>query len=331
MASRVTAREALVPHAHPFQVSRRAERCVQKLAARPIAFLLTLLLVLLGSAPGLLAQTSPTPASKPDENKGILWFERFNGSSNTDGQVMALTSSTGYNFNKYFGVDMGIPIYFIRASSTTTTTGMQSSNGIGDVFVDLRLAVANPLLNFSSTLTGTAPSGDSAKGRSTGHATFNWDNNFEHDFSRLSPFVDVSVGNSLNQRRIFLQPFISFGKVASFEAGTGVQIVGPLSVSASLYADVPWGTQHVFSRFVAAGTSRAGAVRHNRVFEQSHETVGTSALDRDNGLNVGASFTPVRYVDFELGYSRSMHYQLDTVSFGIGLNLSSLVRRRPIH
>ncbi len=68
-------------------------------------------------------------------------------------------------------------------------------------------------------------------------------------------------------------------------------------------------------------------MKHNRVYEKNAETLGGASLDRDNGVNVGVSYSPTRYLDFGVGYSRSMHYSLNTVSFGIGVNLGSLISR----
>lgn len=262
--------------------------------------------------------------SQESEDRGMTLTEHFDASSSTDGKVFSLSSAAGYNFNKYFGVDLGIPMYIVRAPASVQ--GSRSSNGVGDVFADLRLSLDNRLFGYSATLTGTAPTGDTSKGRSTGRATFDLDNHFERGFSRFTPFADIDLGNTVNQR-VYRRPYLTLGKVASFEAGTSVKLFRSLSASASLYDVAPWGTQRVFSRFVPRGTTILGTVQHNRVYEKSAETLGGASLDRDNGVNVSANYKPTRYLDFGVGYSRSMHYSLNTVSFGIGVNLGSLISR----
>ena len=268
--------------------------------------------------PRASAQSSET------EEKGIILTEHFDASSSTDGKVFSFTSAAGYNFNKYFGVDVGVPAYIVRAPASVQ--GSRSSNGIGDVFVDLRLSLDNRLFGYSATLTGTAPSGDTSKGRSTGRVTFDLDNRFDRSVGRFTPFADIDLGNTVNQR-VYRRPYLTLGKVASFEAGTSVKLFNSFSASASLYDVAPWGTQRIFSRFVPRGTTVLGTVQHNRVYEKKAETLGGASLDRDNGVNVGVSYSPTRYLDFGVGYSRSMHYSLNTVSFGIGVNLSSLMNR----
>jgi hypothetical protein len=265
---------------------------------------------------------TPHAAAQESEEKGILLTEHFDGSSSVDGKIFSLTSKAGYNFNKYFGIDAGIPLYIVRAPASVQRS--RSSNGIGDVFVDLRLSFDNRLFGYSATLTGTAPSGDSSKGRSTGRATFDLDNYFDRSVGRFTHFADIDLGNTVNQR-VYRRPYLTLGKVASFEAGTSAKLFRSISASASLYDVAPWGTQRVFSRFIPRGTTVLGTVQHNRVYEKNAETLGGASLDRDNGVNVGVSCSPTRYLDFGVGYSRSVHYSLNTLSFGIGVNLSSLI------
>jgi hypothetical protein len=274
------------------------------------------------SAPQAAAQEQ---ANQAGDEEGIVLTQHFDESSSSDGKVLSLTSTAGYNFNKYFGVDAGVPVYIVRAPSSVG--GSRSNSGMGDLLVDLRLSLDNPLFSYSATLTGTAPTGDTSKGRSTGRATFDLDNHFDHDFGRVTPFADIDLGNTLNQRT-HRRPFLTLGKVASFEAGTSVKIAGPVSVSASLYDVTPWGNQRIFSRIVPRGTTAVGAVRNNRAYEKNAETLGDASLDRDNGLNAGISVQAARYLEFGVGYSRSMHYSLNTVSFGVGVNLSHFVNRR---
>jgi len=263
-------------------------------------------------------------ASNPAGNqKGFVVYEAFEGSANAEGQVMALTSSATYNFNQHFNAGLGIPVYFDH-TSTSSTTGTTSSSGIGNAFAMLRGEWKNPLLNYGTSLTASAPSGDSKKGMSTGHATFDWDNRISHDIGGLTPFADAGLANSVTDARFFHRPFTTFGKMAHFEAGTDVDLSHSFNLTLSAYDIAPWGTQTVFSRFVNQGSIGRGG-QHGRSFEINHQTTGTAALTRDNGYTVGLSVSPRPFLDFEIGYSRSVHFALNTVSFGVGLNLSSLV------
>ncbi len=294
------------------------------------AFLLfSLATMLLGSvnaaAQAPAGSTNPAQEEKKQE-RGITLYESFEGSSSTDGQVMDLNSTAGYVFNKHFSWDVGIPVFFVRGK--TSTGNKTSSNGIGDAYTDFRFSFNNPAVNYVTTLTGAAPSGDTAKGRSTGRATFNWGNNFSREFGRWTPFANLGLGNSLYSTRAFHRPFLTLGKVANFEAGTSFDLGHSVSVSASAYDVAPWGQQKVFSRIVTKSSGGGGGpVKHGRVFESAAETTGGADLVRDNGFNAALDISPTGFLDLELAYSRSVHYQLNTISFSVGFNLGSIFHR----
>lgn len=265
------------------------------------------------------AQSLPNAAGN---EKGLVFYEAFEGDSNSDGRVMILSSSVAYHFNSHFSAGIGIPIYFDQATSTAGTT---TSSGIGNVFGTVRAAWKNRLLNYATLLTGAAPSGDTKKGLSTGHATFDWDNRIDHDISVFTPFVDAGVANSIMDTRFFQRPFTSYGNLAHFEAGTDIDLSHSFSLTLSGYDIAPWGTQTIISRVVTAGSAgNPAGIKHGRAFEGSHSTTGTASLASDDGYTAGLNFSPRAYLDLDLGYTRSVHYALNTVSFGVGVNLSSL-------
>src|SRR4029077_3812999 len=86
-----------------------------------------------GTAITVHSQSSPSPAGS---ERGIVFYESFEGDSNSDGQVMTLSSSATYHFNQHFSAGVGIPIYFDHANSSTT--GASSASGIGNVFATVR-------------------------------------------------------------------------------------------------------------------------------------------------------------------------------------------------
>jgi hypothetical protein len=291
--------------------------------ARTIAGSLFSALLLLPAGGNLVAQS---PTKPQDEEKGYTLYEQFEGSSNTLGQVMKFDTSAGYNFNRFWGVDFGIPVYMVRASTTststtTTTTSLSSGNGIGDAYADLRLTVANPLLNYASSLIGRAPTGNTRLGMSTGRATFEWDNHFDRSFMGLQPFANAGVANSISDTHFFVRPFTTLGMVALLEGGATYKLLHFASVGASFYADEPWGQQKVYSKLIMRQTSTMTGSRRTAA-----EKVGSAAVARDNGFSAWVGASPIPYLDLEVGYNRSVHYDLNTVSFGVGLNLGSLFK-----
>lgn len=257
------------------------------------------------------AQSAPPATAKNGvAPKGFTWTESYEGSGNSDGFITDIDSTVGYQFNEHFGVDVGVPYLLVRPSSSVT--GTSSANGIGDPYADLKYSTKGPLLGFSTSVKGTAPAASTAKGLSTGHMTFDWDSRFNHEFDFFTPFLDAGVANSLPDTRFLHRSVISFGKLAHFEGGSEFDLGHKFSVSGSGYYILPWGTQQIIARGRKSTAS----------------TKGDASLTRDGGLNLGVDYDLSRVVDLGAGYSRSAYSALNTFSFGIGLNVSSLLKPR---
>jgi hypothetical protein len=276
---------------------------------------LILLLVTLTGGAG--AQSAPKPALVGDT--GFTSYASFEGTSDSDGQVYALTPSIGYNFSRHLGTDLSVPFYFVRASSSL---GGTSSNGLGNPSLDLRLKFPNPVVNFASVVTGSAPVGDSKKGLSTGHGTYDWTNHFDHAFGSLTPFVELGISNTVADTRLFLRPFTAYGFNTHVQAGANYDLWKFVSVGGSGCAILPSGQQTIFSKVMPGQSSG-----HGHVFENNQQTTGGADLARDHGFSAWVDANPAPYLDLELGYTRSVNYDLNAVSFGIGVNVGYLVRR----
>lgn len=233
---------------------------------------------------------------------------------------MSFDSTFGYVISRHVVIDAGLPVYFVHGSGTTSTSGL------GDGYLQLRLAFENPLLDYKTVFTGTAPTGETSAGLSTGHATFDWTNQFDHRFGRFTPFVEAGIGNSIPEGFVFQRPYVSYGDGAHFQAGSSFRLADWLNLTASAYDIAPWGTQTIFSRIVTNNSGPAGAGGHGRVFESAHQTTGSSSLAADNGYSVAADMSVGALLDFSIGYSRSNSFDLNTFSFGVGLNMSQLLR-----
>jgi hypothetical protein len=267
-------------------------------------------------AASAFAQSAPRPAA---QTSGFTSYAEFGGTSNSEGQIYELTTSVGYDFNPHLGVDAGVPFYFVRNSSSA---GGTSTNGLGDPSVDVRVKFLNPALNFGSTLTGFAPIGDSKKGLSTGRGTFDWTNHVDHSFASLKPFAEVGVANTVVSTRMFIRPYTTLGFNSHVQGGATYDIWKFFTLGASGYDILPSGRQTVFSR-VAHGASGP----HGRVFENNQQTTGTADIAKDDGFSTWVDASPGRVVDLELGFTRSMHYDLNSVSFMLGLDLKQLYNR----
>jgi len=280
-----------------------------------------------------------------DENRGWTLYSRVSGSTSNQGQVIVWNSTLGYNFNRFIGVDLGLPVYFTATPERPAnplvppdpfalfSPAGRRTAGVGDATLAGRVTLANRIVNYGSALTLYTPTGDADQGHGTGQVTWDWTNYFDRDIGRVTPFADVGVGNTVSFWKLFDRGFTSVGNIAHFEAGTYLRIWRSLRWSGSAYSIAPWGEQRVIARFVPsdpASLPPPGPIRlaiRQAIFDQLRQTVGNADLTRDNGWNTSFSFRVTRYFDFRLGYSRSIPLRLDTVSYSIGLNLSHLFTR----
>jgi hypothetical protein len=295
--------------------------------------------LVLALCPAMVAQTpmpaAKNPASKDSEGFSQGWTlgARFEGDYSSYAGVYDFATALGYNFSHHFAVDAGVPFYFVNTSASITGSnpGAVSGAGIGNPFLDLLLNYPNRSFNYSSAIHLTAPVAETKKGFSTGHATWNYTNHFDRAFGDWSPFLDAGVGNTILDTRYFTRPFASFGYNAAFTGGLEYD-KGPYSLQAGAYDVAPWGNQTEVSRVfrcpTAAACSAIGRSSNRNGFTSSSVTTGGADLVRDNGYEAGVDFKPVSYLDFEFDYSRSVPLHLNNYSFGIGINLTSLVRPR---
>jgi hypothetical protein len=256
---------------------------------------------------------------------------RFQGSSNSDGLVLKADPTLGYSFSQHFQTYFGVPFYFVNESSTIQTQTASTNgfmNGLGNAYVGFRLGVDNDAVNYSSTLEGTAPTGDKAKGFSTGRATVDWTNRFSHSFSSVTPFASAGLANTVSDSSFFVRPFTTLGIVSHFDGGAKLTLSKFVDVGASAYAVRAAGQQTVISKIfknasTTPGTSgtTAGSGK-NRPFETNREVVGSAALANDNGFSTWLAAHEGSTMDFQVGYTRSAGYGLNTLFFGVGFRVA---------
>ncbi len=243
-------------------------------------------LALLACSAAVHAQT-PSPATPTSGGKSQEGFTpgwgfgtKFEGSTSSDGTVMDLGTGVGYNFSRHFGVDLGVPYFFVGTPTSIKQKNASavSGNGLGNAGADLKWNYPGHALNYASTI-----------------------------------------------------HLMTFGYNASTEAGIEFD-AGPLSLTASAYDIAPWGPQTVISkvfRCSSGGTCVAsGTSTDRRGYTTTSVQTGGASLTRDNGFNAGVELKPVRFLDLEVDYSRSVPLRLNNLSFGIGVDIGSLLRSR---
>jgi hypothetical protein len=265
----------------------------------------------------LILLLSPSLALYAQEERGWTFSGSFRGSSSSAGSILKLDPTLGYAFNPRLETYIGLPGYFVNKSATTSTTA-GSVSGIGNAYVGVRMGIDTDEMNFVSNFVVTAPTGDRDKGFSTGRVTADWTNSFSKRLSSITPFADFGVANTVSDTAFFVRPFSSLGLVGHLDGGAIMSVAPLLDIGASLYSVRASGQQRIFSRVVSqssSGRSQASG-RGNRVFETGGETVGTADIANDGGFSTWLSVRPHSRFGFDVGYTRSITYELNTVFFG---------------
>jgi hypothetical protein len=73
--------------------------------------------------------------------------------------------------------------------------------------------------------------------------------------------------------------------------------------------------------------SSAGKTTNRKNYLDASVSSGDASLTRDNGFNASMEFKPMKTIDLELDYSRSVPLRLNTFSFGISLDVGAVLRR----
>src|SRR5260370_30884148 len=117
----------------------------------------------------------------------------------------------------------------------------------------------NPALDKQSPIGVGGPRGSKTKGLSTGRATVDWDNRFEHSFSHFTPFFEGGLANTVPDSAFFTRPYTSLGGVSHLEQGANFHLLRRVSVGGSAYQVVPFGHQKGISRLAKQkGTAITG-------------------------------------------------------------------------
>jgi hypothetical protein len=266
-------------------------------------------------------------ADQTPDFKGFNEYEDFRGMVKSSGTLLKLDSTLGYDFNQYFGVFTGVPLYFASDSGSAPGQTRVHDAGAGDAYFGVDVYAPNRIVNFGSTLTVSAPTGSVSKGFSPGAATVDWNNRFRRTFNRLTPFVAAGVGNTVPDSELVTRDFISLGTVSHFEEGAEFQLAKPVYLGGSAFQIVPFGKQQVFNRFDRATPRDDNGGQGNAATPpvSGSETTGND-LTREHGFDAWLGFEPTRIVRLELGYSRSITFALNSFSFNVGLNVGKLLR-----
>ena len=106
-----------------------------------------------------------------------------------------------------------------------------------------------------------------------------------------------------------------------FDGGAKLSLSQYVDLGASAYAVRAAGQQTIFSKIAprtsGSHTNATGSTK-NQILKTNAQTVGTADLANDDGFSGWLTVLPQSVVDFQIGYTRSAGYDLNTVFFGAG-------------
>src|SRR5436853_411899 len=138
--------------------------------------------------------------------------------------------------------------------------------------------------------------------------------------------VNAGVANTVSDTAFFTRPFTSLGVGGHFEGGATVSVARYVDIGGSVYDIAPTGEQKIISKLIGR-TVPVNSNRSGNAFQRSAETVGGADLAKDHGYSTWIELSKGSDINFQLGYTRSAGYDLNSVFFSVGFNVSSLIRK----
>ncbi|NYF81272.1 hypothetical protein [Granulicella arctica] len=224
------------------------------------------------------------------------------------GWATLATPVIGYSFNGHFNVDATVPIYFYRLAESLSSKPKPDARlvvqraELGDVVLGLHSAFSPKLTDYELTGLVAAPTGDEIYGLTSGRVTFDINNHFERSFGRITPSIEIGMGNSSTlANRLVTKNYTSLGPLAHFQVGLGTNLIHNISFESDAYEQLPVGDQKIY-----------GPSRHGKA------TIVTGHnITEDNGFTNSLDIPLDRHTTFTTYYSRSLRIHTDTVAVGI--------------
>lgn len=293
-------------------------------------------LAMMVAVSGCLAQSTPSPVTLRFPDRGFSSYTNLSQSYDSSANWTSVIDSTvSYNFNRVFGISVGAPFYLAynqplftstttpTGGTTTTFTPISGFRAMGDTRIGLRFATPTPIIKYVVTVTGTAPTGDTSIGLSTGRATADFNNHLEFDLGHFSPLLDLGLSNTSALVNAVKRPYTTLGLLSHYKAGLDIPLGKRLNFEFAGYENLPMGLQKLYSQEFNRGPgsiSSSGKDKSAPIYEQFAAAIGRGFTE-DNGFTTGLNADLGRFMDMGFTYDRSARQQLDSFSFSIGIRI----------
>jgi hypothetical protein len=269
---------------------------------------LRLFFLLITSLPLLAQPAQPEQQSAELPDRGYYTYIGIGGGHDPLARYTGeLDINVGYDFGRTLEIETGMPFFFLSATDRLDANGTSHFSNrfssFGDTFVRAKITPAIEALDYTATMTVTAPTG--SRNVTTGQATWDCTNRVEVDWWRLRPIGEFALGNVPPVTPRLDEPFKISGFASQFRLGNSFSLTKAVSFDASFYESFPIGNSSVVA--TEGSTTLSSSLGSN--------------LLADHGFTGSFSKSTTGRVDFDVTYNYSIAHSLNAISFTIGYRI----------
>lgn len=264
----------------------------------------------------LVAATAPAATADVSPVTGVN-FSLSSSSQYDDlnGWSSVLSPVLSFRFNRHLSLDTTVPAYLAinaqKVKGTVAAPVYYSVTGrgvLGDMSVAGEFDWDGAWLGYSFTATGAFPTGNSTYNLTTNTETYNVNNHFEHNIGIFTPDIEIGEGNSSSLSGTVRRAYVAVGPMATFQAGTTVDLPHAVNVDVEAYEDMPIGNQNVY-----------GTVKNKK--GKTVTVLQGTGVAEDNGFNASFAFQPNPHFGVSAFYNRSLRQYDNTTGFSLTYTL----------
>lgn len=204
------------------------------------------------------------------------------------------TPWAGVDIGRHWNVEVGLPVYVVRASATEDGIGV---TGIGDLYASLSFDVSSERTTAYVTGTLGVPTGDAAADLGAGSATWDATGYLDHAVGRVTPSVEVGVGTN--------------GLLAAVNPAGQLTQLDTYLLHAEGWAEVAvWRSVRLAAGAYVLRALNGDADAREASDDEGYQLVATTGIGRGSELS--------------FWYSRSRSYAYDTFSVSCAVDILAL-------
>jgi hypothetical protein len=215
-----------------------------------------------------------------------------------------------FRFSRFLSLSTGVPAYLDvnaqKVKGTAAAPVYYSITGhevLGDMTATGEFDCNGSWLGYSFTATGAFATGNPTYYLSANTKTYDVNHHFEHSIGVFTPDIEIGEGNSSSLTGTHVRrAYVAVGPLATFQAGSAIDLPKRLSIDLEAYESLPIGNQDVY------GTVKTKKGKTKSVLEG----IGVA---EDNGFNATFFAQPNPHFGLSAFYSRSLRQYDNTTGF----------------